>query len=189
MTVSIIMAPHSNQVTRDWPLRHFRSLAQLCVERLDAIVEFVGTRSQRASVNTVVRDLPSLRFINSCGLLRWDQTQARIRSAACVVSNNSGIGHLAATMGVPVVTIYSGTHSPMEWMPRGASVTTIVRSMPCSPCSIASQSECPYQMACLTQIGPGQVFKEVQRIILRSREGSSPAEPLGTTSKVAEESA
>jgi ADP-heptose:LPS heptosyltransferase len=36
-----------------------------------------------------------------------------------VISNNSGVAHLAAACGAPTLTIYSGSHQPQEWGPRG----------------------------------------------------------------------
>ena len=47
MNPRIVMAPCSNQLTRDWPIDHFRELAVICGKRLNATVEFVGTKAQR----------------------------------------------------------------------------------------------------------------------------------------------
>jgi len=164
------MAPHSNQLSRDWPIEHFHRLAILCVERLDAVVEFVGTRPQRHSVNRIIRELPVDRYINRCGLLNWKDTEERIRLAACVVSNNSGVGHLAARLGIPTISIFGATHSPLEWMPRGNNVAVIVRGTACSPCLLDSNSlnACPHKLRCLTDIDPFQVFRELCRVIDQS---------------------
>src|SRR5664279_4423095 len=116
MNPRVVIAPHSNERVRDWPAGHVRQLAILCVERLDAIVEFVGSRAQRHSVNTMIRALPADRYVNRCGLLSWEQSGSLMRTAACVVSNDTGIGHSAAQLGVPVVSVFSAKHSPLEWM-------------------------------------------------------------------------
>ncbi len=160
----IVMAPFSNSRMRDWP--YFRSLAVLCVDELDAVVEFVGANVQRQAVNAMVRALPADRYINHCGRLSWAQTGAIIRAAACVVANNSGIGHFAAELGAPVVSIFAATHSPFEWMPRGPNVAVIVRHTACTLCGLDGGllSDCPYERRCLTDIAPADVLTEIRRM-------------------------
>ncbi len=166
MNPRIVMAPLSNQLTRDWPIGHFRELALLCGKELDATVEFVGAKTQRHHVNAMVRDLPADRYINRCGLLSWEQTGALIRSAACVVSNNSGIGHYAAELGVPLVCVFAATHSPYEWMARGPHVSLLARRTGCSLCGVGDRpADCPHHMRCLNDITPTQVFGEVRRLV------------------------
>jgi ADP-heptose:LPS heptosyltransferase len=167
MNPRVIMAPYSNSRTRDWPVGHMRQLAILCVERMDAIVEFVGTRAQRHGVNAMVRTLPADRYINRCGVLTWEQTGSLIRAAACVVANNSGIGHFAAELGVPVVSLFGATHSPLEWMPRGPHVSVMVRHTACVQCGITGESvaDCPHQLRCLTDITPSDAFAEMRRLM------------------------
>jgi len=165
MSPRIVVAPLSNDPLRDWPLAHFRELAELCVEKLDATVEFVGTRPQRLAVNEAIRALSSDRFINRCGKLSWSETSALIRSAACVVANNSGIAHLAAEWAVPAVSIFCGSHSPLEWMARGPGVVVITRRTVCSPCALGRITECPYDRRCFTSINAATVFRQVQQLV------------------------
>ncbi|HEX4111438.1 MAG TPA: glycosyltransferase family 9 protein [Stellaceae bacterium] len=164
------MAPLANKLTRDWPLDSFRRLAIMCAERLDAVVNLVGSGAQRHSVNTVIRGLPADRYINRCGVLNWDETRDLIRGATCVVANNSGVGHLAAELGVPVVSVFGASHSPLEWMPRGGHVSVIVRHTGCSPCSLDTNdlAECPYDVRCLTDLDPAHVFEAMRRLIARA---------------------
>lgn len=166
MNPRVVIAPLSNQLTRDWPIAHFRELAIICGKKLDATVDFVGTKAQRHHVNAVVRGLPADRYFNRCGLLSWEETGALIRSAACVVSNNSGIGHYAAELGVPLVCVFAATHSPFEWMARGPHVSVLARRTACSLCGVGLwPADCPHDMRCLSDITPEQVFGEVRRLV------------------------
>ena len=162
MTVSIVMSPLSNDTLRDWPLAHFRELAALCGERLDAEVSFVGSRPQRIAVNGIVRSLPADRFHNLCGRMSWAETGALVGRADCVVSNNSGIAHLAGSLGVPTVCVFGASHNPFEWMARGPRVTTLMKRTACSPCSIARDADCPFERRCLREIPPALVFDAVR---------------------------
>lgn len=176
MNPRLVIAPLSNGRARDWPLGHFRQLAMLFVERLDAIVEFVGMKAQRHIVNGLVRKLPADRYRNHCGLLNWQQTGVLLRNAACTISNNSGIGHYAADLGVPIVCVFGATHSPFEWMPRGPHVSVMIRRTACSICGVDRYpADCPHDLRCLTDITPLQVFDEVRRLGAFSHEHADAA--------------
>ncbi len=164
------MAPLSSSRVRDWPATGYRELAMLCVEELGATVGLIGSHAQRVAVNEMIRGLPADRYVNYCGRLSWAQAGALIKTAACVVANNSGIGHFAAELGATVVSVFATTHSPLEWMPRGPNVTVVVRKTACSPCIISqSISECPYGRRCLTDIAPSHVLGEIRRLMALPR--------------------
>jgi len=112
-----------------------------------------------------VRPFDSGRVINDCGRIAWDVTMERIRSAACVIGNNSGIAHLAAFAGVPTVCIFGGAHQRLEWRPIGDNVVTLSRAIVCSPCHFHHARDCPYGLACLDQISPETVFGTVARLL------------------------
>lgn len=163
MTPAIVIAPLSNDSLRDWPLPHFRDLARLCVDRLDARVTFVGSRPQRIPVNEMLRALPPDRFRNLCGRTSWSATAELLAAADCVVANNSGIAHLAAKLGVPTVCVFGASHNPYEWMARGPHVATVTKRTSCSPCALGRAPDCPFDKRCLREIPPGLVFDFVER--------------------------
>ena len=53
--------------------------------------------------------------------------------AAAVVTNDSGLMHVAAALGRPLVALYGST-TPDMTPPLGAKVTIIERTLPCRPC-------------------------------------------------------
>jgi heptosyltransferase II len=163
MSVSIAIAPISNDLLRDWPLEYYRDLAQLLVNRFDATVSFLGSREQRFMVGAAIRSLPSDRFRNLCGTQSWSESGAVLRSSACVVANNSGIAHYAAELGVPVVVIFAASHNPYEWRPHGPAVTLLMKRTGCAPCAIGELSQCPYDKRCLREIPPDAVFSVVAK--------------------------
>ena len=69
MTVELVIAPLSNDPLRDWPIGHYRALASLCAERLDATITLVGTAAQRAAADAVLAGLDPARARNRCSLL------------------------------------------------------------------------------------------------------------------------
>ena len=168
MSRSIVISPISNDPLRDWPMRHYRDLARLCVERLEATVDFIGLRAQRLAVTLAINDLPSDRFRNLCGATSWAETGALLKAADCVIANNSGVAHLAAKLEVPTVCIFGASHNPFEWMARGPNVSILFKRTGCSPCAIGVLSLCPYDKRCLTEILPEDAFAVVRRTMDRA---------------------
>ena len=160
---AIVLAPFSNQALRDWPLASYRALAALCIDRLDAEVQFIGTEPHRSAVDAMLRDLPAERAHNLCGDTRWDAVRRLVIAADCVVANNSGIAHLAASLAVPTVCVFAASHNPYEWMPRGAFVSVLFKRTGCSPCGLSHASDCPFDQRCLREITPATVFDAVLR--------------------------
>jgi ADP-heptose:LPS heptosyltransferase len=163
----IVVAPFSNSDIRDWPAGHFQALIARLVAEREEVIRVVGSPGQAIRVREIVRPFDASRVICDCGRASWSATLGLIRTAACVVGNNSGIAHLAAFEGVPTMCVFSGSHQRLEWRPIGAQVITLSRAIACSPCHFHHAADCPYGLACLDQITPDIVFEAVTRLIDR----------------------
>ena len=91
---TIVIHPFSGSPKKNWPLECFHALA----ERLPLPVEWAQDR-----------------FDNLFELAEW------IAGARLYIGNDSGITHLAAAVGVPVLAIFTAS-DPAVWAPRGANV-------------------------------------------------------------------
>ena len=85
----------------------------------------------------------------------------------CVDSSNM---HLASLAGVPIVSIWGGTHPDVGFHPYGIKDENILQisreELPCRPCSVYGKEKC-YRgdFACLTSISPTAVVEKIlQRI-------------------------
>lgn len=160
MTVQdIIVAPFSNSAIRDWPQEHYTELVGLLLAEpaFTGTIQVIGTRNQWLGACEIVRPHPVDRVVNACGRLSWPDVQTALQTAGCVIGNNSGIAHLAGYYAVPTVCIFGGSHQPLEWRPRGATVVVLSRAIGCSPCHLDHGSLSPYNKACLREISPQEV--------------------------------
>jgi ADP-heptose:LPS heptosyltransferase len=166
----IVIAPFSNSPIRDWPETHFARLIGLLLETLgeDCRIRLTGTANQRLGVNDIVRYYPADRVINACGRMTWDEVLGALRTADCVIGNNSGIAHVAGFFNTPTVCIFGGSHQRLEWGPRGDNVVILSRVIGCSPCHLDHGHVSPYGKACLREIGPAEVAAAARMIMTRS---------------------
>ncbi|HYE91801.1 MAG TPA: lipopolysaccharide heptosyltransferase II [Terriglobales bacterium] len=76
-----------------------------------------------------------------------------------LVAGDTGVAHLAAALGTPVVTLFGPT-DPALTAPRG-TVTTLTHPVPCAPCFYR---RCPIEHPCLANITAEQVVEACRKL-------------------------
>ena len=151
-----------------WPLQRFVDIAVQLVEQGFSVV-LTGTAQERPLTASVAEDaLARLNWVagssgnNPCpivdfaGLGGIRETAALIQQMNVFICPDTGTGHLAAALDVPVVSIFPlRSDYPDRWRPCG-EIHRVIRpaGWDCSgPCV---KEQCPY-FSCLLQIDPTEV--------------------------------
>jgi len=154
----IIISPVSNSELRDWGIANYARLVSLLLDRMDCRIVLVGSGAQHRQLDRILEENGrDPRVTNLAGASDWSGTAEIVRAADLVIANNSGVAHLAAACGTPTLAIYSGSHQPQEWGPRGDSVRAVMALVPCSPCGYDKIEECTNDHLCMKQIAPETV--------------------------------
>ena len=103
---------------------------------------------------------------NLCGVTSPRVSAATLRNAAVMVCHDSGPMHLAATMGVPCVAIFSARNPPGVWYPRGDSHTILYHRTPCWGCKLTMCVE--QKKACILSITVDEVHAAVRKQVERA---------------------
>ena len=89
-------------------------------------------------------------------------------AAKTVISNDSGLMHIAAAIGTPTIGIFGPT-SPYHWGPLNGLAATIKRAtdLPCQPCHkpVCTQND----HHCMRDIPASQVVETAQRVMAEAR--------------------
>ena len=101
-----VIHPFSSSPKKTWPLENFRALAR----RLDMPVKWCAGPEEPLD--------DAVRIENLYDLGCW------LRTARVYIGNDSGIAHLAAAVGAPVVAIFLSS-DPRVWAPRGPHVVVL----------------------------------------------------------------
>lgn len=130
-----------------WP--YFKELA----ERLGASVVLLGSANDREAGSGIAGK-------NLIGKTSVDEAIRLIAGAAVVISNDSGLMHVAAALGRPQVALF-GSSSPEHTPPASSKARVLWLHLECSPCY---ERECPLgHFRCMKEITVEQVMAAMEK--------------------------
>jgi heptosyltransferase-2 len=136
-----------------WPEKHFAALARSLAEQ-NIPVWLLGSKKDAAVGEEIVR-LSEGAARNLCGVTNLAQAVHLLAIARHVVTNDSGLMHVAAALGTPLTALF-GSSSPGYTPPLSDAAQVISLKLDCSPCF---KRECPLgHLDCLNKIAPAQVL-------------------------------
>ncbi|MGE5179427.1 MAG: glycosyltransferase family 9 protein, partial [Bacteroidota bacterium] len=101
------------------------------------------------------------RVANLAGATSLSELVGILDAAIAVISNDSGVMHLAAALGRPTVAVFGST-SPV-WTASGAPwVASLYAEYPCSPCF---RRTCPIGYGCLRSIEAEEGVAAAERLL------------------------
>ena len=109
---------------RRWRLEHYRDLISTLAEKGYGVV-LTGSDQERMEFETGLPLKPlSSGVVNLMGNLSIRELMAVIANAQVVVSGATGPAHMAAALGIPIVTMFDPRRNnlPVRWKPLGAGV-------------------------------------------------------------------
>jgi len=161
------VCPGGSSPHKMWGRQRFAALVDLLAAGGSRVV-VVGGECDRAEVEAVAgaaRAGAPLTFIGDGA----GAVAAALALCEVVVSNDSGLMHLAGAVGAKVVGIFGPTSPDLGFAPL-APGAVVSRDAPCSPCSYHGNRPCRLSRAfCLEDIEPGEVYAVVRRVSANGR--------------------
>lgn len=137
-----------------WPAEHFVSVAQHFLDRGES-VWLMGGPGDVAVCSDIERRVSRPGVYMLAGKTRMSDAIDLLALATRVICNDSGLMHVAAAVGAPVIAIYGST-SPDFTPPLSARAKVVQLGLPCSPCF---ERECPLgHLNCLRTLPPDRVI-------------------------------
>ena len=112
----LAIAPGANWPPKCWPPECFAACVQALRHAFDSVV-VLGSPAD-ASAAAEVSAAAGLPVLDLTGQTSLCQAAAVLQDCAAFIGNDSGLGHLAAAVGLPVVTVF-GPGKPERYRPWG----------------------------------------------------------------------
>ncbi len=140
-----------------WELANYAELLKRMKDSIDATVLILWGPGEE-------EEAKRLRDMAGCGVvlpanLGVAQLCALLKKSAMYVGGDTGVMHLAAFSGTPVLAIFGPT-DPKVNAPYGPMHKMVRHELTCSPCRDKNCKE----RTCLTSITPQEVFEEVKEM-------------------------
>jgi len=149
--------------SKRWPARYFAELARKLAARGRAVWLF-GSNKDSEIGEEIVRLAPGAA-LNLCGKTDLASAIDLLSLAEVVVSNDSGLMHVAAAVGRRVVALY-GSSSPEHTPPLARTFRIVRTGIDCSPCYAR---ECPLgHFKCMIDLAPERVLSEIAAVEARA---------------------
>jgi len=121
----VVFVPGSAHIDKCWPAERFASLANKISSKFKLPIIAVGTNSDKIRIEEISK-MANVHIINFAGQTSLKELVELLRTAKLVISNDTGPGHIASALGVPLVMMYSWSN-PARIAPYGRPECMIAR--------------------------------------------------------------
>lgn len=149
--------------TKYWPEAHWRSLAQRASEAGYRVHLPWGSEVERARAERIAEGIAGVRVLERMNLAGISRVLAGARGAVAV---DTGLGHLAAALATPCVSLFGPTHTGLTGA-YGPSQRHLEAALGCSPClqercRIAPEPAAVHWPPCMDALDPDRVWGALQ---------------------------
>lgn len=147
--------------TKRWPAEYFAEIASKKIQQGYKII-LLGSPKDR-EVTDKINHLTEEQCINLAGQLALPETVAIISLANALVSNDSGLLHVAAALDIPLIGIYGSTSPDFTPPLIEDNKKEIIKSdLSCSPCF---KQTCKFgHLKCLYNLTPSKVNQSLDKL-------------------------
>jgi len=139
-----------------WPASHFAELAQSQIEKGWQVWLFGSDKD--VSITQTINEKTDAQCLDLAGSTTLPEAVDLMSLAEVVVSNDSGLMHVAAALDKKVIALY-GSSSPDFTPPLHADAEIMSLNLECSPCF---KRECPLgHLNCLNNLSPESVSQKI----------------------------
>ena len=133
------------------------------ISTIDIPVAFLGGIDDRGLADFIIKDHSEKNIYNFCGSFSLDQSSYLIKHARLVLSNDTGLMHIAAAFDKPIISFWGCTKPDLGFSPymtnkRTVQITSNLSKRPCSK----HGNICRYKFdGCVNEIDSSEIIESV----------------------------
>ena len=133
---AIMLFHGTTWATKHLPRQFWRDIAELACDDGYTIKLAWGNDAERQRANWIAEVRPQITVLERSSLSELVNTIAGVKGAIAV---DTGLGHMAAALGVPCISIYGSTDASLTGA-KGQNQSLVQSQYSCSPCMLKN---CP----------------------------------------------
>lgn len=168
------LAPGAGYFTKRWPPEYFAELALHLIQSGNQVVVLGGVQDAGV-VQSMMKHLtavmaqqhPGAGLINLAGALSLLASAAVIKRCRLLVTNDSGLMHVAEAVGTPLIAIFGSTTRELGFFPQLAGSRVVENhNLRCRPCSHLGHQRCPLgHFRCMQDIHPEAIAVAAKELL------------------------
>jgi lipopolysaccharide heptosyltransferase II len=165
-TPKITIAPGATYFTKRWLPENFLMAAQLLNKKFNAEISLVGGDSDIELCQYIEENFKQGAISNHAGKLDLVQSATIVRESDLLLTNDTGMMHIAAAMQTPVVAIFGSSVKDLGFVPYRTPSVVIESELDCRPCSHIGRNSCPKgHFNCMKSILPAHVVTNIAQLL------------------------
>jgi len=164
---TIGFCPSAKHATKCWQVERFKQLGARLVKDLNAQILIFGGPDDRDKCFSIAKAINSMTAQKCAADLSAElsllETASALSICNVVVTNDSGLMHIAAAMKRNIVALFGSTVREFGFFPVGTRSIVLERiDLPCRPCSHIGLDSCPKKhFKCMKDIEVDEVYNSV----------------------------
>ncbi len=167
--ISIGIAPFAAHASKEWGLENIETFLTVITKQYEVQFYLFGGGSEEVSK---LKELASKHdnVTNLAGRFSLKEEMGFIKKLSVFIGMDSGNMHIAALLGLPVVSIWGGTHPDLGfsalYQPKKNHIRALVNGKPCRPFSVYGKSDIigGQPADCIKKVQVSQVIKRLRDI-------------------------
>jgi heptosyltransferase-2 len=158
------IAPGAGFYTKRWPLEYYKTLIENILKYQQCKIVILGDENDKQQ-GTVLAECENV--IDLTGHFSLLQSAVMISKCKALISNDSGLMHMATAVKTPVLAIFGSTVKEFGFFPyRSKSIVVENVGLKCRPCSHIGRHTCPQgHFKCMQELTPEIVMEKFGELL------------------------
>ncbi len=158
------IAPYAKHFTKTWPKQYLEKFLELNEAGPYFQIYLFGGPGEEANYFDEL-DERFLSVTNLAGQFKFHDEMSLMQAMDKMIVMDSANMHMAALAGVPLLSIWGGTHPNMGFYPLSKQAETLQvdrKQLTCRPCSVFGRPNCPKKhFKCMLDLKPEIVLQKI----------------------------
>lgn len=164
-SMTIAIAPGAFHETKRWQKEKFLELMLILRKKYNTHFKLIGGIKDK-DITDWIKSKIDFEFEDMTESNSIIKTTIAIDTSDMLISNDTGVVHIAAARKVPVVAIFGSTVKEFGFFPYKTKYEIVEKAISCRPCTHYGLSKCPKgHFDCMNKITVDDVLDSVEKLL------------------------